>query len=239
MRYSIFFLRLLGFILAVGSDQAIYSMDTREGEIYKNNESLVKWAKEGDRGMVRHFIRQNANVNHTFSGGRNALFYATRNGDIAMIELLISKGARWSGESDSLFNLIRKDDISTVTLLINSGANVEGSSLLQFAKSADMVKLLLTNGAYPFFKQTNGKTIYENNPVVKQIVDEKAFSDFVPHFAVRSVETATIHATHESALLPTEILKMIRDYVTGPTFYNPKRDLSLPENNPKWKTTEN
>jgi ankyrin repeat protein len=90
--------------------------------------------------------------------GESALYHAAYQENVALVQLLLSRGApvnamtRWSGTA--LLEAMRTNRYANAQLLIEWGASIDcvdenGRCLTELARTADMLKLLVSMGARP------------------------------------------------------------------------------------------
>ncbi|MCX6906838.1 MAG: ankyrin repeat domain-containing protein [Verrucomicrobia bacterium] len=120
-----------------------------------------------DRQIVTDLLAAGANVNAKNNAGETPLFLACENGDAALVQLLLEKGAKVKDrEGDyALEEAAALDKIDVMRLLLRSGANAnalarherEKTVLMQTSqrRSVERVALLLEHGADINTRQSN------------------------------------------------------------------------------------
>ncbi len=120
--------------------------------------ALVEAASEDDIDGVRGLIDAGADVNAVVQGDGTALLIAAREGNRAMVELLLQDGAvdiGVRGDGSALMMAAREGYQDIVRLLIDGGADVnlavrgDGSALILAAREGyrDIARMLLERGA--------------------------------------------------------------------------------------------
>ncbi|KAK2808558.1 hypothetical protein FQN50_004590 [Emmonsiellopsis sp. PD_5] len=119
----------------------------QEGADINKDYALAIAAERGDLDVVRLLLQAGANT-----GASNALGKAAMRGHLDVVKLLLRAGADVSKRS-ALEGAARGGDLGVMMLLLQAGADVNGDSgrralrAASTSRRADMVKLLLANGA--------------------------------------------------------------------------------------------
>jgi ankyrin len=132
--------------------------------------SLIDAAKNGDKGAVRAFLQQGANVNATQADGATALHWASYRDDVDSADLLIRAGADVNAANDlgatPLWTACLNGSSAMVRRLLQAGANpnralAAGETPLMIAARsgyAEVVEQLLAKGGDSNARGARGQT---------------------------------------------------------------------------------
>ena len=95
------------------------------------NDQLLSKVLERDVNTVRQLLSEGADVNYINEQGKFALRFASKNGDIDMVEVLLTRGAQIDLQdsnhlgSSALYEASSNGHIDVVELLLKHGANID------------------------------------------------------------------------------------------------------------------
>jgi ankyrin repeat protein len=139
----------------------------------------------GFEDIIEFFLREGYNVNILNDVG-TPLEIAARSGHKSIVEKLIQHGATVNTAGfPPLFHSVEKNHFEITQLLLKHGANVRAKpqinpekSIIFYAKSKEMLALLLDNGADPDHRIAQGRSILftmlkkDNREMVQLLVDK-------------------------------------------------------------------
>ncbi len=195
------------------------------------NEPLLMAACRGHLDIVKLLLlEKRVDCNHRGNVGRTPLSYAAQGsykveGDLEMVQLLITKGAELESKDHSgrtpLSYAAQKGTLEMVQLLITKGAELEskdhsGRTPLSYAAQRsyrvegdlEMVQLLIANGAKLESKDRSGRTPLSHaaecntTNIVQQLLDSKADLESKDH----SNRTPLIYAAGRGNLKIVQLL---------------------------------
>jgi ankyrin repeat protein len=116
------------------------------------NRAMLAAIRDGDKAAVHALLAQGANVNAPDEAGATALFHATLNADIGMMQLLLNNGAKVNAETRTKATPLiwGLHDPDKVTLLLDHGAKVSDEAIFASAaipRGGSVFKLLADAGA--------------------------------------------------------------------------------------------
>ena len=185
------------------------------------NPALALAAQRNNHLAVDALLAAGANINSIGNGGLSVLAYAVRSdGDAAMIQKLVDRGASLEAKSDkgwtALLSAARYRDVPIAQLLVNAGADLHAMNnanysalhLALVAENVEMADYLLSVGASIDTANVNGQTIRQRAdkvPGYSAQILEQQYQKYATLRQLEEVQQRISKQSERDAALPANI----------------------------------